>query len=156
MHYVWNGLKIHFLSTYFGAPKFTIVTARKPLLPLFHKPTAKLPPCIEQCVVGMKDGDFEMKYKPGIDEADPLDFLSRHPLPNIGNHLHWEDSECSCRNRACSCVGQDKRRTMSSHCVAEAQHNYQEREPENKLEECSSGFILPNQGWAIWSKNTGV
>ena len=72
----------------FGAPKFTFVTARKPLLPLFNKPTAKLPPCIEQCVVGMQDGDFEMKYKPGIDEADPLDFMSRDPLPNIGNHLH--------------------------------------------------------------------
>ena len=34
----------------------------------------------------MQDVDFEMKYEPGRDEADPLDFLSRHPLPIIGNH----------------------------------------------------------------------
>ena len=27
-----------------------------------------------------------MKYEPGRDEADPLDFLSRHPLPMIGNN----------------------------------------------------------------------
>ncbi len=26
--------------------------------------------------------DFEMKYQPGKDEADALDFLSRHPLPD--------------------------------------------------------------------------
>lgn len=34
----------------------------------------------------MQDVDFEMKYEPGRDEDDPLDFLSRHPLPVIGNN----------------------------------------------------------------------
>ena len=34
----------------------------------------------------MQDVDFEIKYEPGRDELDPLDFLSRHPLPVIGNH----------------------------------------------------------------------
>jgi len=34
----------------------------------------------------MQDVDFEMKYEPGKDEADPLDFLSRHPLPVVGNN----------------------------------------------------------------------
>ena len=68
-----------------GAPRFTIVTAHKPLLP-FNKPTAKLPPRIEKWVMDMQDVDFEMKYEPGRDEADPLDFLSRHPLPIIGNN----------------------------------------------------------------------
>lgn len=34
----------------------------------------------------MQDVDFEMKYEPGRDEADPLDFLSRHPLPFIANN----------------------------------------------------------------------
>ena len=33
----------------------------------------------------MQDVDFEMKYEPGRDELDPLDFLSRHPLPVIGH-----------------------------------------------------------------------
>ena len=33
----------------------------------------------------MQDVLFEMKYEPGRDELDPLDFLSRHPLPVIGN-----------------------------------------------------------------------
>ena len=33
----------------------------------------------------MQDVDFEMKYEPGRDELDPLDFLSRNPLPVIGN-----------------------------------------------------------------------
>ena len=34
----------------------------------------------------MKDVDFDVKYEPGKDEVDPLDFLSRHPLPIIGNN----------------------------------------------------------------------
>ena len=33
----------------------------------------------------MQDVDFEMKYEPGRDELDPLDFLWRHPLPVTGN-----------------------------------------------------------------------
>ena len=69
-----------------GAPRFTIITAHKPLLPLFNKPTAKLPPRIEKWVMDLQDVDFEMKYEPGRDEADPLDFLSRHLLPVVGNN----------------------------------------------------------------------
>ena len=32
----------------------------------------------------MQNVDYEMRYEPGKDEADPLDFLSRHPLPEMG------------------------------------------------------------------------
>lgn len=59
--------------------------AHKPLLSMFNKPSAKLLPRIERWVMDMQDVDFEMKYEPGRDELDPLDFLSRHPLPVIGN-----------------------------------------------------------------------
>ena len=67
-----------------GAPRFIIVTAHKPLIPLFNKATAKLPPRIEKWVMDMQDVDYEMRYEPGKDEADPMDFLSRHPLPETG------------------------------------------------------------------------
>ena len=67
-----------------GAPIFKIITAHKPLLPMFNKPTAKLPPRIERWVMDMQDVDFELVYEPGKDEADPLDYLSRHPLPVTG------------------------------------------------------------------------
>ncbi len=33
----------------------------------------------------MQDVDFELVYEPGKDEADPLDFLSRHPLLETGD-----------------------------------------------------------------------
>ncbi|XP_041480959.1 uncharacterized protein K02A2.6-like [Lytechinus variegatus] len=33
----------------------------------------------------MQDVDYELVYEPGKDEADPLDFLSRHPLPETGS-----------------------------------------------------------------------
>ncbi|CAC5361328.1 unnamed protein product [Mytilus coruscus] len=48
---------------------------------MFNKTTIKLPPRIEKWVMDMQDVDFELIYEPGKDEADPLDFLSRHPLP---------------------------------------------------------------------------
>ena len=68
-----------------GAPRFTIVTAHKPLFPMFRKPSVKLSPRIEKWVMDMQEVAFEMKYEPGRDKLDPLDFLSRHPLPVIGN-----------------------------------------------------------------------
>ena len=68
-----------------GAPKFLILTAHKPLVTMFNKATAKLPPRIEQWVMSMQDVDFQLIYEPGKDEADPLDYLSRHPLPVTGD-----------------------------------------------------------------------
>ena len=68
-----------------GVPRFTIVKAHKPLLPLFNKPTAQLPHRKDKCFMDMQDVDFEMKYEPGREEADPLDFLSLEtPSTN-----HW-------------------------------------------------------------------
>lgn len=59
--------------------------AHKPLFPLFNKSTAKLPPRIEKSVMDVQDVDFELVYQPGKDETDPLDYLSRHPVPIRGN-----------------------------------------------------------------------
>ena len=64
-----------------GAPRFKIVTAHKPLLPLFNKTKTSMPPRIEKWVMQMQDVYYELVYEPGKDEADPLDYLSRHPLP---------------------------------------------------------------------------
>ena len=33
----------------------------------------------------LEDADRESVHEPVGDEADPLDFLSRHPLPKTGN-----------------------------------------------------------------------
>ena len=65
-----------------GAPKFNIITAHKPLLSMFNKAIARLPSRIKRWVMDMQDGDFEQVHEPG--KADPMDFLSRHPLPVIG------------------------------------------------------------------------
>lgn len=51
---------------------------------MFNKNIDKLPPRIERCVMDMQDFDFELIYEPRNDERDPLDFLSRHPLPVFG------------------------------------------------------------------------
>ena len=44
----------------------------------------RLSPRIEKWVVGMQDLDFELICEPEKDDADPFDFLSRHPLPEKG------------------------------------------------------------------------
>ena len=40
---------------------------------------------MERWIMDMQDVDYELVYEPGKDEADPLDFLSRHPLPETGH-----------------------------------------------------------------------
>ena len=55
------------------------------LVPLFNKVKAKVPPRIEKWIMEMQDVNYELVYEPGKDEADPLDFLSRHPLPETGH-----------------------------------------------------------------------
>lgn len=65
-----------------GAPRFKIITSHKPLIPMFNKSCTKLPPRIEKWIMEMQDVDYELVYEPGNDEADPMDYLSRHPLPD--------------------------------------------------------------------------
>ena len=52
-----------------GAPRFRIVASHKPLVPLFNKARAKVPPRIEKWVMKMQDVDYEVIYEPGKDEA---------------------------------------------------------------------------------------
>ena len=60
----------------------SVFTAHKPLLTLFNKEKARMPPKIEKWVTEMQDVDLSWcMYEPVKDEADPLDYLSRHPLP---------------------------------------------------------------------------
>lgn len=61
------------------------MTAHKPLVPLFNKVKAKVPLRIEKWIMEMQDVDYELVHEPGKDETDPLDFLSRHPLPETGH-----------------------------------------------------------------------
>ncbi|MEW8584399.1 MAG: RNase H-like domain-containing protein, partial [Candidatus Thiodiazotropha sp.] len=65
-----------------GAPRFKIITSHKPLIPMFNKSCSKLPPRIEKWIMEMQDVDYELVYEPGKDEADPMDYLSRYPLPD--------------------------------------------------------------------------
>ena len=68
-----------------GASRFKIITAHKPLLPMIDKATVKLPLRIKKWVMDMQDVDFELVYESGKDDADPMDYLSRHPLPITGS-----------------------------------------------------------------------
>ena len=52
---------------------------------MFMKPNFRAPPRIEKWIMDLQDVDFQLIYEPGKDERDPLDFLSRHPLPTLGN-----------------------------------------------------------------------
>ena len=61
-----------------GAPKFTIITAHKLLIPMFNKVKPRLPPRMEKWIIEITDFDFELKYEPGRNEPDPLDYISKH------------------------------------------------------------------------------
>ena len=75
----------------------------------------------------MQDVDFDMKYEPGRDEADPLDFLSRHPLPIIVDNS---------TEKILKAAIETEHAVVLKYCTAEAQHNHQERELGNEQEGC--------------------
>ena len=54
-------------------------------MPLFNKVKAKVQPRVENWIMEMQEVNYELVYEPGKDEAVPLDFLSRHPLPETGH-----------------------------------------------------------------------
>ena len=56
--------KNRFRMYLFGAPRFQINSAYKPLLPLFNKATCKFPPRIEKWVMDMQDVDYELVHEP--------------------------------------------------------------------------------------------
>ena len=62
------------------APKFTIITAHKSLIPIFNKVKPRLPPRIENWTMERTDFDFELEYEPGRNELDPLDYIPRHQI----------------------------------------------------------------------------
>ena len=47
------------------SPKFTILTAHKPLIPIFNKVKPTLPQRIEKGIMEITDFDFELYYEPG-------------------------------------------------------------------------------------------
>ena len=76
--------KSRFSMYLLGAPKFQIMTSHKPLIPMFNRSCTKLPPRTES-IMEMQDVDYELIYEPGKDAADPMDYLSRHPLEDKEN-----------------------------------------------------------------------
>ena len=65
--WAYKRLRIYLL----GAPRFRIVTAHKPLIPLFDRVNTKVPPSIEKWIMEMQDVDYELVYEPGKDEMTP-------------------------------------------------------------------------------------
>lgn len=65
-----------------GVLKFQLTTDHKPLLPLFHNMTAKLPPHIKRLALKMQNLVFKMIHISG--KTNTSDYMSRHPLPETG------------------------------------------------------------------------
>ena len=52
--------KSRFSMYLLGAPRFTIMTSHKLLIPMFNKSRKKLPPKIEKWIMEMQDVDYEL------------------------------------------------------------------------------------------------
>ena len=67
----------HYHLYLYGA-KFAVITDHKPLLGIFksHKPTS---PRIDRWKLRLMSYKYEIIYRPGKDDANPADFISRHP-----------------------------------------------------------------------------
>lgn len=55
---------------------------------MFNKTAAKLSPRLEKWIMETTDLDFELKYEPSRNELDPLDYISRHPMPEYRTRQH--------------------------------------------------------------------
>ena len=67
----------HYHLYLYGA-KFTIISDHKPLIGIFksHKPTS---PRIDRWKLRLLPYHYEVIYRPGKNDANPADFISRHP-----------------------------------------------------------------------------
>ena len=67
----------HYHLYLYGA-KFAVITDHKPLLRIFksHKPTSSR---IDRWKLRLMSYNYEIIYRPGKDDANPADFISRHP-----------------------------------------------------------------------------
>ena len=81
-----------------GAPKFILITAHKSLIPMFNKVKPKLPTTHRK----MDHGNDRLWFWTRKNELDPLDYISRHPIPEshqdnteqVINHIsHKENAE---------------------------------------------------------------
>jgi len=72
---VWSTEHFHL---YLYGSKFKVLTDHKPLLAIFnsHKPTSAR---IDRWKLRLMPYDYQLIYRPGKDDDNPADFMSRHP-----------------------------------------------------------------------------
>ena len=84
---VWGAEHFHL---YLYGATFDILTDHKPLLGIFknHRPASA---CIERWRIRLMPYSFDLKYRPGKDDANPADYISRHPCVANDTTDHVED-----------------------------------------------------------------
>ena len=84
---VWGAEHFHL---YLYRATFDILTDHKPLLGIFknHRPASA---CIERWRIRLMPYSLDLKYRPGKNDANPVDYISRHPCVANGTTDHVED-----------------------------------------------------------------
>lgn len=85
----------HFHTYLFGA-EYVVITDHKPLEGILNKPTSKPTARLERMCLRLLPYKMKVVYKPGKDNHNPADYLSRHPKEMEGhssNHRSWLDQQ---------------------------------------------------------------
>ena len=117
---------------------------------MFSKPSAKLPPRIEKSVMDKQDVDFEMKYEPGRDEVDPLDFLSRHPLPAIGNDDTGRVLKAVITTEHAVVLDRIRKESNQDRVLRKLRQSIRKQQKRNRFDS-----LLPSQRGAVWISTHG-
>ena len=77
-----------------GAPKFKIITSNKPLIPMFSKACSKNHQELRNGLWKCRTLIMKLFMNLEKDAADPMDYLSRHPLPETERDNTEKNNKC--------------------------------------------------------------
>eukprot|EP00794_Sanderia_malayensis_P017874 gene17874-19653_t len=81
MHYVLHRQKT-IQNVSIGSTQIEDYYSTQAIVITVQKTISKRPTTTERWVMDMQDANYALVYEPGRNDKDPLDFISRHPLPD--------------------------------------------------------------------------
>ena len=99
----------------------------------------------------MQNVDYELVYEPWKDENDPLDFLSRHPLPILGTNNTEKVIKNIIESEHAIILDQVRRETEKDQQLQRLQQRILEEDWESQIKDTETyHFITSDMNYLSW------